>query len=283
MPTINLMDKYADKLELKMARAAKVWGKAKGQYDWTGVKTVKSITPQTQTPNNYNPNATGSRFGTLAEVEDSENEYTLQYSKSNNMAIDKEYNTEQKMLKRAGTIMKYQINQEYVPMMDHDALHEYVTATGIATAVDGTITKENVDAKCTAARKSFVNNHVVGSGNDLVMWVRSSMYNDSLLLCDRFLNLEKVQTKALIDGAVGKIAGFQVIEIADDDMPTNVNFICANLNVLMNPKKFTTLRILTEHPDVDGAVLQPHFVYGAFVEKTNAKGVYVSYINAPSI
>ena len=283
MATINLMDKYADKLELKMTRAAKVWGKAKGRYDWTGVKTVKSITPVTQTPNDYNPEAEGSRFGTLAEVEDSLNEYTLQYSKSNNMAIDKEYNTEQKMLKRAGTIMNYQINQEYVPMMDHDALHEYVSASGIATSVDGTLSAANIAGKCTAARASFVNNHVMGSGKDLVMWVKSSIYNDALLLCSTFTNLEKVQTKAIIDGACGKIAGFQVIEIADEDMPEDVNFICANLNVLLNPKKFTTLRILTEHPDVDGAVLQPHFVYGAFVEKTNAKGVYVSYEEAPSV
>lgn len=275
MPTINLVTKFAPKLELKMKRTAKVWGKAKGKYDWTGAKTVKSITPITQSPNDYNPAAEGSRFGTLAEVEDSLNEYTLQYSKSNNMAIDKEYNTEQLMLKRAGTIMKYQIEQEYVPMMDQQALTQYVTATGIASNVDGDLAANTIAAAFTAARKSFVNNHTFGSGKDLVCWIGSSDY-EKLLLCDKFLNLEKVGTKALIDGAVGKMANFQIIEIADEDMPTGVNFVCANLNVLLNPEKFRTLRILTEHPDVDGAVLQPHFVYGAFVVKTNAKGVYVS-------
>lgn len=275
MPTINLMTKYASKLELKMKRTAKVWGKAKGRYDWTGVKTVKSITPVTQTPNTYNPAATGSRFGALAEVEDTLNEYTLQYSKSNNMAIDKEYNTEQMMVKRAGTIMKYQIEQEYIPAMDKDALTAYVTTANIASKIE-TLSASNIAEAALAARKSFVNNHVIGSGSDLVMWVKSSVYSDYILQCSSFLSLEKVGTKALIDGAVGKFAGFHVIEIPDEDMPTDVSFVCANLNVLLNPEKFRTLRILTEHPDVDGAVLQPHFVYGAFVEKANVKGVYVS-------
>lgn len=279
MPTINLMDGFAPKLELKMKRSAKVWGKAKGKYDWTGLKTVKSITPITQTPNNYNPSATGSRFGALAEVEDNLNTYTLQYSKSNNMAIDKEYNTEQKMLKRAGTIMKYQIEQQYVPMMDQQCLAEYAGTTGVVSSTDGAATKANIAGLFTQARKSFVNNHVYGSGKDLVCWISSTAY-EKLLLCSEFLNLEKVASKALIDGAVGKMGAFQIIEVADEDMPENTNFICANLNVLMNVEKFRTLRILTEHPDVDGAVLQPHFVYGIFVEKTNVKGVYVSKITA---
>jgi len=281
--TINLMEGFASKLELKMARESHVWGKAKGKYDWTGLKTVKSITPITQTPNDYNPQATGSRFGALAEVEDSLNTYTLQFSKSNNMSIDKEYNTEQKMLKRAGTILKYQINQEYVPMMDRECLSEYAGTTGVVHSTDGEITSSNVSTKITNARKSFVNNHVYGNGNDLVMWVKTSIYNDAILHNSEFIYLDKVKTKALIDAAVGKLGAFQVIEVADEDMPANVNFICANLNCLLNPTKFKTLRILKTHPDVDGAVLQPHFVYGAFVERANVKGVYVSNVQAPSI
>lgn len=281
MPTINLMDKYADKLELKMNRESKVFGKAKGGYDWSGVNKVKSITPKTQTPNDYNPEATGSRFGTLAEVEDVGHEYTLQYSKSNNMSIDKTYNTTQKMLKRASQILKYQINQEYVPMMDKHALEQYVAADGIATATDGALDASTVSAKLIAARKSFKNTHTYGNGKDLVCWVGTSGY-EQMLLNPHFLSLEKLGPKALVEGAVGKLGAFQIIEVEDDVMPENVNFVCANLNVLMNVRKFTTLRILTEHPDVDGSVLQPHFVYGAFVNETNAKGVYVSYINAPA-
>jgi len=276
------MDGFAPKLELKMKRSARVWGKGKAKYDWTGLATVKSITPITQTPNDYNPGATGPRFGALTEVEDTLNQYTLQYSKSNNMAIDKTYNTKQKMLKRAATIMKYQIEQEYVPMMDQQCLSEYATTSGVVVSVDGSVTKSNVAGFFAAARKSFVNYHVNGNGQDLVAWVASSVY-EKIIQSPEFLNLEKVGTKALVDGAAGKLAGFQIIEMADDDMPENVNFICANLNVLMNVDKFRTLRILTEHPDVDGAVLQPHFVYGIFVEKTNVKGVYVSRSQAASV
>jgi len=279
MPTINLMTQYADKLELKMKREALVWGKAKGKYRFDGVNTVKSITPITQTPNDYNPNANGARFGTLTEVEDSEHTYTLQYSKSNNMSIDKQYNTEQKMLKRASEILRYQIEQEYVPMMDKQALTQYVTATGIASKVDGTLTSSTAIEAVKAARTSFVNNHVFGSGKDLVMWVKPGIL-DLMAASSEFKNWEKIGTKAFVDGSIGRAAAFSIIEVPDDVMPENVNFVCVNLNCIMNVNKFKTLRILTEHPDVDGSVLQPHFRYGAFVNATNSKGVYVSRTQA---
>jgi len=281
--TINLMDQYADKLELLMKREAHVWGKAKGKYNFDGVKTVKAITPVTQEMNDYNPAAASGtpRFGTLAEVEDTLHTYTLQYSKSNNMSIDKEYNTEQKMLKRAGEIMAYQINQVYVPFKDKAALTQYVAGAGVKST-DGTLTNETVVTKLANARKSFVNNHVAGNAKDLVCWIRSTDYT-KLILAKEFTYLDKVAPKALVEGAMGKCAGFSIFEIADEDMPDNVNFVCANLNCIMNVDKFETLRILKTHPDVDGAVLQPHMVFGAFVNETLKNGVYVSNIEAASI
>lgn len=279
MATINLMTQYADKLEKKMKREALVWGKAKGKYSFVGLNTVKSITPITQTPNDYDPNATGSRFGTLAEVEDSEHTYTLQYSKSNNMAIDKQYNTEQKMLKRAGEILKYQIEQEYVPMKDKQCLTEYCKATGVVSKVDGALTKDNAIDAVKAARTSMVNNHVFGNGRDLVIWATPQVL-DAIAGSTEFKNWEKIGTKAFVEGSIGRASSFNIIEVPEDLMPDNVNFVAANLNVLMNVEKFKTLRILNEHPDVDGAVLQPHFRYGIFVNETNAKGVYVSRTTA---
>lgn len=280
--SVNLMSKYADKLELKMRREALVWGKAKGGYSWDGVKTVKSITPVTQNINNYNQDAVGSRFGALTEVEDTEHTYTLQYSISNNMAIDKEYNTEQKMLKRASEILKYQIEQVYVPYMDKEALTKYVSASGIETKVDGELTTSTAIGAVKAARTAMINNHVFGNGKDLVMWVKPGVL-DLIAGSSEFINWEKIGTKAFVDGSIGRAAAFSIIEVPDDIMPAGVNFVAANLNCLMNPEKFRTLRILDKHPDVDGAVLQPHFVFGAFVNATNAKGVYVSRSEAASV
>ena len=45
---------------------------------------------------------------------------------------------------------------------------------------------------------------------------------------------------------------------------------------MLFPIKIKTTRILKEHPDVDGAVLQGRFYYDAFVFGAKAKGVYVS-------
>lgn len=280
--SIHLITKYAGSFEKKMREESLVFGKGLCKFDFTGANTVKTLTPVTQTPNDYNPAAEGSRFGELAEVEDAENTYTLQYSKSNNMSIDKQYNTERKMLFRAFEIMKDEIEEQYAPMMDKHALACYAGTAGISKSVDSTPSGSTVYGVFTKARKALVNAHAFKRGKNCVAWVSSTLYNDAILDCNKFSDLEKVGTKAVVEGAVGKLAGFSVIEVPDEYMPDNTNAIFANLKVLANPITFKTLRILTEHPDVDGSVLQPHYRYGCFVEKQNVGAVHASLINAAS-
>ena len=281
MATINLLEGNATKLEKRMTVGALVFGKGKAPFKFDGVDTIKSLAVQTQTPNTYNPQATGSRFGELKEVEDTLNEYKLEEGPSNNMSIDKSYNTAQLMLKRASEVMQQQIDEQYIPLMDKKSLANKVKGAG-ANSVDGAITSANCFKVFSKARKAFVDNKVRGNGKDLVAWVKSGVY-EVIIEDERFKTLEKLGTKATTDGVVGKYAGWQIIEVPEDYFDANVNAVFANLNCLIDADKFRTARILTEHPDVDGSVIQLHFKFGSFVEKTNAKGVYVSYVTSPSI
>lgn len=281
MATINLLEGNASKLEKRMTIGALVFGKAKGGYKFDGVDTIKSLAVVTQAPNTYNPAATGSRFGELKEVEDTLNTYKLEEGPSNNMSIDKSYNTAQLMLKRASEIMQQQIDEQYIPLMDKKSLAAKVKGAGV-TSVDGAVTSANCFKVFSKARKAFVDNKVRGNGKDLVAWVKSGVY-ETIIEDERFKTLEKLGTKATTEGVVGKYAGWQIIEVPEDYFDSNVNVVFANLYCLIDVDKFRTLRILTEHPDVDGAVIQTHFKYGSFVEKTNNKGVYVSYVSSPSI
>lgn len=281
MPTINLLTGNAEKLEKKLTIDSLVFGKGKGKYKFDGVDKVKSLTPITQEPNTYDPTAEGSRFGALTEVEDDAHVYELAEGPANNMSIDKSYNTAQLMLKRASEIMDAQIKEQYIPLMDKVALAAKVTGAG-AYSVDGEISDSTVFAKFSKARKTFVNNKVAQDGKDLVAWVTATVY-DSIVNDSRFKTLEQLGTKVTCDAAVGKYAGWQIVEVPDDYFPENVNFVCANLNLIIDVDKFRTLRILTEHPDVDGSVLQPHFKFGSFVNQANSKGCYVSYVEAPSV
>lgn len=278
---INLLTGNAEKLEKKMTIGAKVFGKGKGTYRFDGVNSVVSLTPITQSPNTYNPAAEGSRFGTLAEVEDTKHTYTLSAGPCNNMSIDKTYNTAQKMLKRAAEIMTAQIEEQYIPYMDKAALTAKVTDAG-QTSVDGELAAATIFGAFTKARTGFVNEKVAGSGKDLVAWVPSTIYS-LILQDDRFESLEKLGGKVTTDGAIGRYAGFDIIEVPDDYLDDGINFVAANTKCIIDVDKFRTLRILEEHPDVDGAVLQPHFVFGSFVNQANKKGVYVSYEESPSV
>ena len=248
MATINLLEGNATKLEKRMTVGALVFGKGKAPFKFDGVDTIKSLAVQTQTPNTYNPQATGSRFGELKEVEDTLNEYKLEEGPSNNMSIDKSYNTAQLMLKRASEVMQQQIDEQYIPLMDKKSLANKVKGAG-ANSVDGAITSANCFKVFSKARKAFVDNKVRGNGKDLVAWVKSGVY-EVIIEDERFKTLEKLGTKATTDGVVGKYAGWQIIEVPEDYFDANVNAVFANLNCLIDADKFRTARILTEHPDV---------------------------------
>lgn len=286
---INLLTNNADKLEKRLTVGALVFGKGKCKFDYfEKTDTVKSLSVLTQEPNIYNPAASGSRFGALKEVEDTVHEYKLVEGPSNNMSIDKSYNTAQLKLKRAADIMKQQIDEKYIPYMDIKSLAAKVKGAGV-TSVDGTLTADNVFKAFTKARKTFVDKKMRGNGKDLVAWVKSDIY-EIITEDDRFKTLEKLGTKATTEGVVGKYAGWQIIELPAEyldktalGVSADVNFICANLNVIIDVPKFKTARILTEHPDVDGSVIQLHYKFGSFVEETNKEGVYVSYVSSPSI
>ena len=272
---INLAVKYAQKIEDRFVLNSLVFGKGTAKYDWTGTKQVRSITPITVAPGNYDiadADNVLARFGALTEVQDELNSYDISQDKSFNLAIDKGNNNAQMLVKKAGVVMKMQVDEQIVPLMDKYALNNYATATGVQTSTAAALTKANIVEKIADGIKSLVNEKVPATG--LIAWVSATEFS-KLVLSPEFLNLEKLGEKAVGKGQVGECQGVAIIRVPDSYMPTNTGFVMAHPSALMPVKKIETLRILEEHPDVDGSVLQGRFMYVAFVLNQKVKGVYV--------
>lgn len=271
---INLATRYANKIEEAFTLDSLVFGKGTATYDFSGVKTVKSLSPQTVDVVDYDITKTdGSRFGSLTEMQDVENEYTVSQDKAFNLSIDKGNNENQLHLKGAGKMLKKQVREKIIPLMDTYALKQYATATGVLSAVDGTLTSDNIVEKIADSITAMVNEKVPVDG--LIGWIKASDY-EKLILTNKIIYLEKIGSDAFSKGYVGTCQGINFVRLPDTYFPTNVNFIVAKKSVLMPVKKITTLRILKEHPYVDGSVLQGRYMYDAFVLRQKANGVYVS-------
>lgn len=278
--TINLVTKYASKVEERFVLESLVFGKGTAKYDFTGAKTVKSLSPTTVDLADYNVNKTdGSRFGALTEMQDEENEYTVTQDKSFNLAIDKGNNTNQLMVKESGRMIKMEVDEKVVPLMDKYALNAYATATGVQSNVDGSLTSDNIVGKFADAVAALVNEKVPTDG--LIGWIGATDYS-KLVMTNKVTYLQNEGGKAFSKGVIAEVQGIKLIRVPDSYLPTGVNFVVANPRVLMPVKKINTLRILTENPDIDGANLQGRFMFDAFVLAQKAKGVYVSRSSALS-
>ena len=272
---INLAVKYAPKIEERFVLESLVFGKGTAKYDWTGTKQVRSITPVTVTPGNYDiadGDAVLSRFGALTEVQDTLNSYDITQDKSFNLAIDKGNNQAQMLVKKAGKVMRMEVDEQIIPMMDKYALNAYASTTGVQTSTAVALTKANIVEKFADAIKDLANEKVPVTG--LIGWISATEFS-KLVLSPEFLNLEKLGEKAVGKGIIGQVQGISIIRVPDSYMPANTSFIVAHPSCLMPVKKIETLRIMEEHPDVDGSVLQGRFMYDAFVLNQKVKGVYV--------
>lgn len=271
---INLVTKYSDKIETAFSADSLVFGKGTAKYDFTGAKTVKSLSPTTVAPVDYDSTKTdGSRFGALTEMQDVENEYTISQDKGFNLAIDKGNNTNQLKVKASGAMMKLEVKEQIVPMMDKYALAQYAGATGVTSSEDGEITADNVVEKIAGAVTALANAKAPTTG--LIGFIGASAY-EKLTLTKTIIYLQEIGSMAFKKGYVGTCHGVDFVRVPDSYMPEGVNFIVAHPSALMPVKKISTLRILDEHPDVDGSVLQGRYMYDAFVVKQKANGVYVS-------
>lgn len=271
---INLVTKYSSKIEEGFSLDSLVFGKGTAKYDWDGTDTVKSLSPTTVAPVDYDKTKTdGSRFGTPTEMEDVENTYTVTQDKSFYLTIDKGNNTAQLMIKASGRMMNKQVKEQITPMLDKYALKQYVGTTGVQAKVDGALTADNIFSAIVAARTAMVNGKVPTTG--LMGWIRSTDYG-TLLQTGKIQYLQEIGSKAFSKGYVGTVGGINFIEVPDSYFDTNINFLVAHPSVLMPVKKITTLRILTDDPLLDGASLQGRYKYDAFVLKQKVKGVYVS-------
>lgn len=277
-PNINLTTEYLSALERKMTIGPLVFGKGKAKYKFSGANKVIALSMRAYDAVDYDPLADGSRFGNIQDVEDDKHEYDVRYEKANNLALDIHYTTDQKAKKTALEVIKNQFNVKYYPMMDTLALASLANEAG-TKVYSQSIDKDTIVTAVTAARKSMVNEKTWNGGKNKVIYITADHYEDALNATG-FIPAEKVATKSLVEGSFGKLRGFSLIECPDSYFPEGVNFIAVDLAVQMDIKKFDNCRILKEHPDVDGPVVQPHFRFDTHIIETNNKACYVSYSTA---
>lgn len=269
---INLAERLAKKTADKFIHESVVAGKTSQEYEFDGVKTLHVLTIITQTPTDYSRTGT-SRYGTPNEVQDTDQELSVTQDKAIALTIDKGNYKQQELIKKAGKVMNLEIKEQFVPMFDKYCLAEWAGYTGIQTAVDASLTPENIVQAISKGITAFMNKNVPIANSYL--YIGATQFGN-LVLSPEFLNVDKLGEKALDKGVLGRVRGLQVVPVPDSYIPTDHNFMIVHKRSVLAPMQIKDMRIHQDPPGINGALLEARWLYDAFVLDAKKDGVYTS-------
>lgn len=287
----NFESKAAKKLVEAFYLTSRTEGIFSQDYDWTGVATVRVRSVDDLPLQDYDWDATtGSRFGNLTELGDTYQELTVNDDKAFNGSIDKRNNTSTMMEKSAGSVTARELRNVVVPYIDRYRLAAIASGHGIAsgwgTNGKGTI-KLSVTLSKTNALETILGHNAEMNNllvpNDRVLFIKETEAL-KVKLADQIVGtgatVQDIASRIIKSGELGTLDGMHIVKIPDSWMPTNVLYMIVAKNCCVAPKKIETLRVIENHPDIDGHVVQGRILHDCFVLEKKAGGILVAKSSA---
>ena len=278
MPSINLATKYSSKLDQLFTAGSYTDRYINKKYDFTGAKTVEVYTVTTVDPTNYDRTNTGDRFGGNNELEDVITAYTIANDKSFKIAIDDGNYEQQALAKKAGEVMRAEMEEKVIPMIDANRLLKAaIGAAAVSQYYSPTANKPYEDVlKMSAALDE---SKAPQSGR--VLWVTPAFYNLIKGEITTQVLASGYNDKLVGRGFVGELDGTPVVKVPSSYFPTNTSAIMVHRDALLGVDQIKTTRIITDSELVDGKVLVGRFIYDSFI--LNGKKYAVAAIGSGTV
>ena len=266
---VNLAVKYASQLDQLWTHASYTDSWINKKYDFDGAKTVNVYTVTTVAPSDYNRSSTGDRFGGNNELQDVVTAYTIKNDKSFKLAIDRG-NYEQGMrAKKAGEVMRAEMNEQIIPMIDKNRLA--VAAAG-AAAVNQLVPATTDAYEDTLDLGVFLDEDKAPL-EGRVLFVSPAFYKGIKLAITKEIEASEYNGKLLGKGFVGTLDGVPVVKVPTSYFPAGVLAILVHRDTLLGVRQITETRIKTDSEFVSGSILLGRFVFDSFVLHGKEKGV----------
>lgn len=265
----NLATKYSSKLDQLWTHASYTDAWINKKYDFDGVATVKVYTATSVDPTDYNRSSTGDRYGGNNELQDTIATYTLTKDKGFKIAIDRG-NYEQGMrAKKAGEVMRIEMNEKIIPMIDMDRL---ATAAAGATAVSQAITM-GTDFYQNVMQANEYLDECKAPLEGRVLFVTPSAYTKIKTAITTTVLATEYNNKLVGKGFVGELDGVPVVKVPTSYFPAGVMAILVHRDALLGARQITETRIITDSELVSGSVLVGRFIFGSFILAAKNHGV----------
>ena len=260
---VHVAQKYASKMDMVFTAGSYTDRFVNKDYDFDGVQTINVYTPTTVALSNYSRTGTGDRFGGNNELQDTVASYTLANDRSFKIAIDAGNYKQGALAKKAGEVLRAELEEQYIPEVDADRI---ATAAAAATANSQavTYTSANGGYKAVLDAQAFLD-ECKAPTKDRVIFVTPAFYN--LVKADIVTGIHAngYNDKLLPRGFVGELDGMTVIKVPTSYFPTKTYAVLWQKKALLGANQIKKTTIKEDSELVDGAVLFGRLIHDAFV------------------
>lgn len=243
-------------------------------YDWTGAHTIKVYKVNTSEMNDYkrNPEAGffGSRYGAVADLDATTEEFTLTKDRSFTFAIDKLDADETKRQVEAASALARQQREVIIPEVDTYVYK--VMCENAGTKPDAvTLTSDNIYDEIIKASAALDDAEVPDTERYLVV------VPQTLLLMKKNPLIESnsdVGQELRVKGVVATLDGLNVVKVPANRVPANFGFMLCHPVATVAPTKLEDYKIHQDPPGVSGSLVEGRIVYDAFVLDNKKKAIY---------
>lgn len=247
---INLVKKYHDKLVKSLEYASNLAGKTTDEYKLDGGEGVYLTSLVPQALNNYNMAATANRYGTPAEMQDTQQYIPWDYDKSYSITVDKANYQDGGYLKTAGAVVEEQNNSIVAPFIEQNFYGKLCMNAG-KVVTGNAPSSSDIMSRLTAIEAWFRNNNIPKA--DRFVAVPTTVFQ---LIRHSLTSLDNVTDRMLIKGLVGKIGSLNIIEVADSDLFTDVYLVAWYKKAALKAFDIKDLRVHQDPPGINGILVE---------------------------
>lgn len=281
MATINLTTKFLPYTDEQFSTESKLSMLTNKDFSWTGAHTIKVYKISTSEMNDYdrsgsNVTTNWSRFGPVASLDATTEEFTLRKDRSFTFAIDKLDEDETLQQLAAASALARQNREVTIPEID--AYVYNVMATGAGTKPEAvSLTAENIYTEILKATEVLDDAEVPESGR--VLAVTPATYT-LMKQCKDIILETDIGQEMRIKGVLAMLDGASVVKIPKKRMPENFGFMLAHPVACVAPVKLEDYRIHTDPPGISGSLVEGRICYDAFMLENKVKAVYYQAVTA---
>lgn len=278
MATINLTTVFQPYTDEQFSTESKKSLLTNQDFSWTGAHTVKVYKISTAAMTDYGrtgpASSNWSRYGAVASLDATTEEFTLTKDRSFTFAIDKLDEDETARQLAAASALARQQREVVIPEVDKYVYGVMTTKAGTKPAALA-LTADNIYTEILKGSQALDEAEVPESGRVLV--VTPAVY---LLMkqCADITMETDIGNDLRIKGVISNLDGLNVQKIPATHLPDNFGFMIAHPSATVAPTKLEDYKVHQDPPGISGSLVEGRICYDAFVLDNKTKAIYYQAI-----